>query len=311
VKIVTLTINPTVDTSSSTDKVAPDRKLRCTRPQHEPGGGGINVARAIAQLGGEALAVYPAGGTNGQMLRQLLDNEKIAQEVVAIEDETRENVTVAEEDSDQQFRFVMPGPNISEDERRELVKTLTRYCKEADYFVLSGSLPGEVPKDFYADLAARVKECNSKVIVDTSGEPLRQSLGEGIYLFKPNLRELGDMVDGQPEGDEQIVKAVRGLINEGAVEVGLVSLGAGGAILVSSERSVHYRSPTVKIESKVGAGDSMVAGLVLALSRGEDVAEAARFGVAAGAAAVMTPGSELCRREDAERLVEQVAGQEI
>lgn len=309
--IVTLTINPTVDTSSSTEKVAPDKKLRCERPRHEPGGGGINVARAIAKLGGQALAVYPAGGTNGQMLRQLLDQEETPQDVIEIEDETRENLTVAESDSDQQYRFVMPGPDISLREREELTSRVTKHCEEADYFVLSGSLPGKVPRDFYADLAAKVKRCDSRVIVDTSGEPLRQSLGEGVYLFKPNLRELGDMVEGQPEGDEQIVKAVRGLIKKGAVEVALVSLGAGGALMVSADRAVHYRSPTVRIRSKVGAGDSMVAGLVLALSRGEGIDEAVRFAVAAGAAAVMTPGSELCRREDTERLVEQVAVQEL
>lgn len=269
------------------------------------------MARAITKLGGQALAIYPAGGTNGQMLRQLLDQEGIPQEVVDINDETRENLTVAEDDSGQQYRFVMPGPDISEDERDKLASAVTKQCERADYFVLSGSLPGQVPRDFYADLAAKVKRCNSKVIVDTSGEPLRQSLGEGIYLFKPNLRELGDMVDGQPEGDEQIVAAVRRLISDGAVEIGLVSLGAGGALMVSAEQALHYRSPTVKIESKVGAGDSMVAGLVLALSRGEDIAEAVRFGVAAGAAAVMTPGSELCRREDTERLVEQVSSQAV
>ncbi len=310
-RIVTLTINPTVDTSSSTEKVAPNRKLRCRRPQHEPGGGGINVARAIAKLGGEALAIYPAGGATGRMLYELLDREGVDQQVIDIEDHIRENFTVTEGESDQQFRFVMPGPSISVNEREKLTETLTDRCEDADYFVFSGSLPGEVPEGFYADVAAKVKRCNSKVIVDTSGEPLRQSLGEGIYLFKPNLRELGDMVSGQLEGEGQIVKAVRRLIDQGAVEIGLVSLGAAGALLVSGDRATHYRSPTVKIASRVGAGDSMVAGLVLALSRGEDISEAVRFGVAAGAAAVMTPRSELCRREDTERLVEQVSSQAV
>lgn len=307
--IVTSTINPSIDTSVRVEQVIPERKLRCRVPRPEPGGGGVNVSRAIQILGGRSTAVFTAGGTLGALLKSLLEQEGIAFLTVPIAGSTRENFTVYEESSGQQFRFGMPGPKLEEGEWKKCLEVLAGLEPKPDYLVASGSLPPGVPQDFYAQLALQARKTGIRLIVDTSGEPLRHAAKAGVFLLKPNLREL-EVLSGEKIGDESQVEAAAGKwLGEGRCEAIVVSIGAGGAFLVSREGTEWFRAPTVPIESKVGAGDSMVAGIVLSLARGESLIEAARFGVAAGAAAVMTPGTELCRREDAERLYRAIHSQ--
>jgi 6-phosphofructokinase 2 len=171
--------------------------------------------------------------------------------------------------------------------------------------VLSGSLPEGVGDDIYAKLAKQMPE-ECRVVVDTKGDVLARSLETPVYLIKPNVRELGQLVGRDIESDEEIVEVSRRLISDGKVQVVVTSLGSGGAMLVTADHTEQLRSPTVKIRSKVGAGDSMVAGIVLGLARGWSVRDAVRLGIAAGAAAVMTEGTELCRRADVERLYEHM-----
>jgi len=304
--IVTLTMNPTIDKSATVSRVAAGRKLRCELPRHEPGGGGVNVSRAIGRLGGESLALYPAGGALGQMLERLLDQEKVPHSPVSIQGMTRENLTIFDQSTDEQFRFGMPGPTLTEEEWQACLDELVELDPRPDYVVGSGSLPPGTPEDFYARVARRVREMGGRAIVDTSEGPLQAAAEEGVYLLKPNMRELGQLA-GHKLGDESTQEAVaKDLVESGQAEVIVVSLGAAGALLASREGLVRFRAPTVPIRSKIGAGDSMVAAIVLALVRGQAVEEAVRLGVAAGAAAVMTPGTELCRREDTERLYERM-----
>ncbi|MFW6114831.1 MAG: 1-phosphofructokinase family hexose kinase [Thermodesulfobacteriota bacterium] len=304
--IVTLTVNPAIDKSASVENVVPERKLRCGAPYYEPGGGGINVSRAIHKLGGESTAFYLAGGPLGQMLISLLDQEGIDQRSAAIQGLTRQNFTVYEESTGQQFRFGMPGPEVQEKEWGKLLDALYTYEPRPAYIVASGSLSAGMPKDFYARIAKCSRELGARMILDTWGEPLSLAVREGVYLIKPNLRELGNLAGAKIEEEvEQEALALR-IIEQGRSEIVVVSLGAAGALLVDKNGHERLRSPTVPIKSKVGAGDSMVAGITLRLAQGQSVIEAVRFGVAAGAAAVMTPGTELCRREDAENLYEKI-----
>ena len=302
--IVTLTMNPSIDKSASVDHVVPDRKLRCGPPQHEPGGGGINVFRAIHKLGGESLALYCAGGPPGQMLRGLLDREGLVHHPIQIEGWTRESLTVYEESTGQQFRFGMPGPSLRSEEWKRCLTELSTLDPTPDYIVASGSLPPDVPVDFYGRVAELAKERGARMILDTSGEPLRLALQKGIFLIKPNMREFAELAGVEITEESQQIRIATEFIENHQAEAIIVSLGAGGALAVHREGAVHLRAPTVRIESRVGAGDSMTAGVVLSLSRGFSLLEAARFGVAAGAAAVMTPGTQLCRREDTEKLYE-------
>lgn len=306
--IATLTLNPTIDRNTSVARVIPEAKLRCSEPRREPGGGGLNVSRAIERLGGSSVAIYTSGGPTGHMLRMLLDRSGIDHEAVSVSGWTRENIHVDETSTGLQYRFGMPGPTLVEGEWQRCLEAVAALDPAPDYLVASGSLPPGVPDDFYAELARRGGAAGVRVVVDTSGPALRHAVEAGVYAIKPNMTELEVLSEVPLDREERQEEACRRLIERGRVEVVLASFGASGVLMVTADRSERIRAPVVPIKSKVGAGDSMVGGFVLALARGLDVGQAARFGVAAGTAAVMTPGTELCRREDAEALFAEMSG---
>jgi 6-phosphofructokinase 2 len=304
--IVTLTMNPAVDESTTVPYVLPDRKLRCQAPIYEPGGGGINVARAIRKLGGDAFAGFPVAGPAGALLTRLLDGEGVPHATFPITQWTRENVNVLEEVSGRQFRFCMPGPTLTEREWMAVLEWLEGLQPAPGFLVASGSLPPGVPVDFYARVAAVARRRGSRLILDTSGEPLARAVEDAVYLLKPSLRELQTLTGEHDLEEPQLASLATTAIKRGWCEVLVLSLGAGGALWATAAGCERLAAPTVRARSSVGAGDSMVAGIVLSLAQGRPLPEAVRFGVAAGAAAVMNPGTALCRREDVDRLYPQV-----
>ena len=304
-QIVTVTPNPSLDKSAAVDNVVPDRKLRCDAPQRQPGGGGINVARVVQRLGAAPLVIYPVGGPQGQMLRDLLDEEALAQELVSIGGLTRESFAVRDKSSNQQYRFSVPGPTLSRDEWQACLTRLRQLNAQPEFIVLSGGLAPGMPDDFYARIAGWAQEREIAVILDTHDEPLRQAIETGVFLLKPNLRELRQLTGRALEDEAAQREALRRIIDDGGAGYVVLSLGAAGAVFAGPEGTTRLRAPTVPIRSKVGAGDSMVGGIVWALAEGHSPFEAAQFGVAAGAAAVKTPGTELCHRDDAVALFEQ------
>jgi 6-phosphofructokinase 2 len=303
--IATLTLNPTVDQSASVAQVVPDRKLRLTAPASEPGGGGLNVARAARELGGAVVAVWTRGGHSGAVLEELLLAEGLASRPVPVRGATRTSLIVLETSTGLQYRFGVPGPALGADELDAVVAAITSLDPPARYVVASGSVPEGVDPGFHVRLAAALP-AGTRYVVDTSGEPLRRALAAGVFLVKPNLRELSSLAGRPLESDRDIEEAACRLAASGKAEVVLASLGAGGVVLAWPGGCERIHAPTVPIRSKVGAGDSMVAGVVVALARGASVPEAARYGVAAGSAAVMTAGTQLCRRADVERLYREV-----
>lgn len=303
--IVTVTLNPTVDKSCSVPKVMPEHKLRCSEPRHDPGGGGINVARVIHELGAEATAIWMRGGHVGQLLGELLDKEGVSHRPQDITGLTREHLIIYEEASEQQYRFGVPGPQLSRQEVDAVLEMVTKQNASPGYLVLSGSLPGGVEDDIYARIARQMPD-GWRVIVDTKGDVLARSLETPVFLIKPNVRELEQLAGREIESDKEIIGVSQDLIEKHQIQVVVTSLGSGGAILVTANGAEQLRSPTVKIRSKVGAGDSMVGGIVTGLSKGWSVRDAVRFGIAAGSAAVTTEGTQLCRRQDVERLYEQM-----
>jgi 6-phosphofructokinase 2 len=303
-KIITLTMNPTIDTSTKVKRILPEKKLRCKTPKFEPGGGGLNVSRAIRNLGGESIAFYTCGGTTGSFINQLLEEEGIDHQPIAVNDTSRENFTATEEETGQQFRFVLPGPKLKKHEWEKVLNEIHSLKNPPEYIVASGSLPPGVPKDFYAEAAKIGKAIGSKVIVDTSGDAIKFAVDEGVFLIKPNINEMKDLMKKDFQNESEIADAAQNLIAHKNTEVVIVSLGSGGALLVTKDSAEHLRAPTVPIKSKVGAGDSTVAGITLHLSKGNDIRDSVLFGIAAGASAVMTPGSELCRKDDTEKLYE-------
>ena len=309
--IVAICMNPSIDISTSVERVMPIRKLRCTAAKRDPGGGGINVARVVRRFGADVTAVYPTGGATGQLLQRLVDQEGIQSLTVHAAEETREDFTVLEEVSDSQFRFVLPGPQLAEQEWLECLKTLAAFKGQSQYIVASGSLPPGVPEDFYGRVARMAKDMGSKVILDTSGPPLEAALKEGVYLVKPNLHELSDLVHAPLEGQDSWVEACRSLVQAGRAEVVALTLGDKGALLVTRDQAWRAQALPIKPVSAVGAGDSFLGGMVWSLVSGHSLVAAFRYGNAAGSAAVLAPGTELCRPEDVERLHGQVTMQTI
>jgi 6-phosphofructokinase 2 len=305
--IITVTVNPALDKSTQVDRVAAEQKLSCRSPNYDPGGGGVNVARAISKLGGNALAFYLVGGAIGEMVQDLLEHEEIAQHAIPIKGVTRSNLTVLDESSGQQYRFGMPGPPVEEDEWSEMLDSVRKLEPGPQYVVASGSLPPGVPQDFYARLAAVARQRGARFVVDTRGEPLRAAVASGVFLIKPNARELSMLAGAEVTTEEEQEAMARELVDSGQSEVVVVSLGAAGALLATSDICTRIRAPSVRTVSKIGAGDSMVGGIVLALARGESIVDAVRYGVAAGAAAVTTPGTQLFERGDVERLYDKIS----
>jgi len=299
--IVTLTMNPALDIATSTDRVIPTHKLRCSPPRYDPGGGGINVARAVHALGGNAVAIFPVGGPAGEMIHHLLEQERVRHYPIAIGGFTRESLAVEDRQSGEQFRFILPGPEVSEADQERCLDQLSAVAAQADFIVASGSLPLGVREDFYARVAQLAQMLGKRFVLDTSGAALKQA-SRGIYLLKPSLRELQDLVGREIGGPSEQEKAARQVIEQGRSEIVVLSLGAEGALLVTAQECERFAAVPVEARSTVGAGDSMLAGVALGLSRGLPLREAVRFGLAAGAAALLGSGTELCRRTDVERL---------
>jgi 6-phosphofructokinase 2 len=305
--IMTLTMNPAVDTSSSVRQVSSDHKLRCSAPRHDPGGGGINVSRAIHKLGGDSLAIFTAGGPSGELLRALLEKEGIRQEPIPVKTWTRENLYVLEESTRRQFRFIMPGAALEEAEWQRCLERLSRLPEKGGYLVASGSLPPGVPADFFGRVARVAQQHGTRFVLDTTQPALSLALREGVYLVKPNLHELCELVGQDLRDERHQADAALDLVHSGQCEVVVLSLGAGGALLATAEGTERLRAPSVRVSSRVGAGDSMLAGIVLGLARGMILRATVRYGIAAGAAATLNPGTQLCSREDTERLFEMIS----
>jgi 6-phosphofructokinase 2 len=299
--IVTLTMNPALDIATSTERVEPTHKLRCSMPRYDPGGGGINVARAAHALGGDAIAIFPAGGAAGEMIQYMLEQQGVRHHAIAISGFTRESLAVEERQTGRQFRFLLPGPVISESDQERCLDQLALAAAEATYIIASGSLPLGVAEDFYTRVAELAQSLSKRFILDTSGAALRQA-GRGIYLLKPSLRELEDLVGGEIRTEREQERAATEIIEQGRSEIVVLSLGDQGALLMTAGRAERFAAVPVEAGGSVGAGDSMLAGTVVSLCRGLELGEAVRYGMAAGAAALLGSGTELCRRSDVERL---------
>ena len=303
--LVTVTFNPAIDKSTVVPSLIPEKKLVCSPPLLEPGGGGINVARAIKKLGGEALAVYPAGGYNGQLLERLLEGEGVASLPIPIKNDSRENLVVLDKGANLQYRFGMPGPELIEAEWAACLQAIEQVSSPR-YIIASGSLSSGIPIDIFAQLAAIAKKKKALLVVDTSGGPLKAAIEKGVYMIKPNLGELAYLAGREELDFESVAGVARQLIDNGGCEIVVVSMGAGGAMLVSKDISRYVIAPPVRKKSTIGAGDSMVAGIILSQFRGEGLIESVKYGVACGTAATMNPGTALCRPEDADKIYQQI-----
>ena len=305
-RILTITMNPSIDVSTSVASVIPSRKLRCGPTRRDPGGGGVNVARALKRFGVEAIALYTAGGERGQMLRRMMAKERIEGISLPIIDDTREDFTVDENSSGNQFRFVSAGPELSESEWRAALSTIAHFRRPFAYIVASGSLPPGVPEDFYARVAEIAHARRTPIAVDASGAALRGALGARIDLLKPSLSELRDL-SGLPLSDPTACRdTCRALIDRGMAKLVALTLGSQGAILVSADEALRAWPLPIHAVSTVGAGDSFLAAMIASLAQGRQLVDAFKRAVAGGTAALLAPGTQLCRAEDVDELESHV-----
>ncbi len=299
--IITLTVNPALDLYTTVEKLEHEKKMKSKPPTKDPGGGGINVSRVLKRLGVEARAIYTRGGYTGQIFEELLRSEGVEQDPVEVKNDLRQNFAVSESSTGNLFRFGFPGAELSEEEMDEVLKKIENIT-EAEFLVASGSLPPNAPNNFYSRVARLAKEKGLKFILDTSGDPLKEILKEGAYLIKPNAEELSQLTGKEANNEEEQKKLLREILEKYSIEVIVLSLGPKGAFLATRENITHYPAPKVDFISSIGAGDSMVAGIVCSLSQNNSLEDAVMFGLACGSATIKSPGTELLTKKDAESL---------
>lgn len=316
-RIVTLTLNPALDFSTETATVAPDRKLRCAAPRIDPGGGGVNVSRAIANLGGESLPLVAAGGRAGAHLMALLRGAGLQPVDLGAPGETRRSMAVRDLDSGAQYRFLMPGPAWSPADAERIAVQTAAATQPGDLVVVSGSPPPGLAGDFFLTLNDRLAPLGARMILDTSGPALTAAaqcvaaqsaaqLARGLHVLRMDHEEAEALAGALAPGVAAAADFAAALAAQGAARIVAVACGAEGTVVATPEGRWHARPPKVAVVSKVGAGDSFVAAFTLALSRGEAAQDACAAGVAAAAAAVTTPDTQLCDRETVARLLAQV-----
>ncbi|EOC1327560.1 6-phosphofructokinase II [Cronobacter dublinensis] len=302
VRIYTLTLAPSLDSATLTPQIYPEGKLRCSAPVFEPGGGGINVARAIVHLGGSATALFPAGGATGEHLVSLLHDEQVAVETISARDWTRQNLHVHVESTGEQYRFVMPGAALTDDELRQLEEKVLA-IEPGAILVISGSLPPGVGVEKLQQLIKAARQKGIRLIVDSSGDALAAALEVGdIELVKPNQKELAALVKRSLDAPDDVRQAAMELVQQGKARRVVVSLGPQGALGVDGSDCVQVVPPPMKSQSTVGAGDSMVGAMTLRLAQDAPLLDMVRYGVAAGSAATINQGTRLCSQENTDRI---------
>lgn len=305
-RIATLTLNPAIDVAYAVNEVFHTRKMRTHGEHYTPGGGGINVARVFTRLGGTAHCVYLAGGATGATLDGLLEAEGLDRERIAIEGHTRICVNVFEDRTGKEYRLVPPGPQVLEREWQDCLERLSRVS--ADFIVASGSLAPGVPVDFYGRVARIAAARKIRMVLDSSGPGLRGGLSEGgLHLVKPSIGELRQYTGSQLASPKEIGDAAMALVEGGQARIVAVTLGQDGAVLASEEGIRVLPAVPVETRSAVGAGDSFLAAMVHGLAAGRSTFEAFRLGLAAGAAAVLAPGGDLCQADETARLLDRVS----
>ena len=307
-RIVTVTVNPTVDIACDAACVRPIHKLRTSNEMQDPGGGGVNVARVIHELGGDVLAVFLAGGFPGQFLTQLLEEEHVPMQALPIQGGTRISYTVNDLSCRQEFRFVARGPEVSSGEWQAVLDAVAQ--SGSGWVVGSGSLAPGMPEDFYARMAEICRRQGRPFVLDTSGPALRAALGRGLALVQPSLGEFEGLAGRPLRHPDALAEAALELVRSGAAERVAVTCGRDGALLAGRDGVCRRAPVAVEARSAVGAGDSFTGAMVLALARGASDEDAFAWGMAAGAAAVMNTGTAHPLRADVERLRQTEPGAE-
>ena len=301
-RILTLTMSPTIDVAYKVPKMAPTHKIRAKGQTYDPGGGGINVARVLTRLGADVCCHYLSGGVTGATLDGLLDRHCLARKRIPVTGDTRISTSICEEETGCEYRVVSTGTELARAEWEACLALLAD--SPCEYLVASGSLPHGVPADFYARLHAALAGRGTRLVLDTSGEALKAAVeAGGLHLIKPSLGEFRALTGKALEQESEIAAEALRIVQMGLAEMVAVTLGHNGALLAWEGGTMRLPAVPMEARSAVGAGDSFVAAMVFALASGRDEAEAFRYGIAGGTAAILTPGTDLAFPEDIERML--------
>ncbi len=303
-KIVTITLSPCLDKSTTVEKFVPEKKLKCSYPMFEAGGGGINVSRAVRNFKTDSLCIYISGGYTGRILNNLVHHEQLNPLPIPSDAYTRENFIVFENQTHLQFRFGMPVNPVPKKEWQAVIAKLKK--EKVKYVILSGSVWPAIDQDFFTELNAYIKKNNVNFVVDTAGNALKAILKTGAYFIKPNQNEFSQLFGKKQLSAKQIVVKAKQMVKKGLVQNILVSLGGEGAVLINKKEALQFIPPKLKIKSTVGAGDTMVAGIVYQLNKGKTISEAVKFGVACGSATTINSGMQLGTLSGAKKLLNRV-----
>ena len=303
--IATLTLNPSLDRTVTVEELIMDEANRWTSLRRDPGGKGVNVSRVIHELGGKTVAYGFIGGIDGETLKHLLKQQGVTFDFTSIKGEIRSNFIIADLETCRQTRIDAPGPNIMRHELQKLVQKVRHISPKPDFLVFAGSVPPAVPDNIYRQLIDSAKSNGIKTVLDSDNKWLKEGIKAKPNVIKPNVHEAEELLETNLRSESAIVNALKLLVDRG-IEVAVISRGKQGLMAYDGDKIVKATPPEVEVRSTVGAGDSTIAGLVLKLNQGLGLEEACRWAVAAGTAATLTPGTELCRREDVEMLLPQV-----
>lgn len=303
--IATITLNPCLDRYLIVNGLKIDHTNRWFSSRLYAGGKGIDVSRAVYEMGGATVAYGFIGGDAGRTVEILLDEDGVLFSFTPIAQETRTNFIIQDTVTGEQTRIDAPGPHIRRKELLRFARKLRQVRPFPDMLVIGGSVPPGIPADIYFTIIAEAREHSVRTILDAEGRWLEEGIKAKPYLIKPNIPEAEGLLGKTLDSEEAIIAAALALVKEG-IEIVVISRGKDGIIAATREEIVKAVSPPVKARSSVGAGDSTVAGLALKLAYGGPLIEACRLGVAMGAAAVLTPGTELCRQEDTQKLLPRV-----
>ncbi len=303
--IYTLTLNPAVDRELTVPAIEFDTVLRACDWRVDFGGKGFNVSRMLMAMGTTSTALGFAGGSAGKQLRDGLESLGILTDFIWVDGETRTNVSIVSEGNGRYIKVNEPGPTIATSEQEKLLTQIRRLAQADDWWVLAGSLPPGVSATMYADIIAILHEAGAKSILDTSGPALAQGIGARPFLAKPNDAEAGSLT-GLPVKTHAQIAAASQAIQAAGVHNVVISLGKDGALFTDSRQTIVAASPTIAEQNPIGAGDSMVGGLVWGLSQGQEVTEALRWGIACGAATASMSGTAVGTKMMVESLHDQV-----
>ena len=247
-----------------------------------------------------------SGGRTGRLLEDLLQAEQLNLVPLHIAAETRENFTVLDTSNNREYRFGFPGELLTKEEQDEILSSVEVVNPFPDFVVISGSLPAETDPNVIKQIVNMCKSKGIKVVIDTSGEALKTAVEGGVFLLKPNIGELAVLVGKDKLEESDVDQATQLIISQGKAEIVVVSLGSQGAVLFSAGEKIRIEAPPVEVKSTVGAGDSMVAGMVSVLVKGGDYKEALSMGIACGSATTMTEGTGLFTKQNAIRLFNRI-----